>query len=168
MELTEPSSFSTADAALLSEGEADPYGTDHLSILWTPKDRHVLFWQDGELLAHAGYLLIEVEADGCRIPGVGLGSVMVKPSLRGQGTGSRLVQETTARMEAIGRPFALLFCRDVRLPFYERLGWRRVAPEVTVDQEQGLMIMPLLTCWFSFDQDCPPPSERLRLLGPPF
>lgn len=168
MEITEPSIFSAGEAALLSDGVADPYGTDHLAISWAPKNHHVLFSETGRLVAHAGYLLIEVEADGVRTPGVGLGSVMVQPSLRGQGIGARLVQETTSRMGTVGRPFALLFCRDIRLPFYERMGWRRVGAEVTVEQEHGLLTMPLLTCWFSFDQDCHPPIERLRVLGPPF
>jgi GNAT superfamily N-acetyltransferase len=168
MEVTEPPTFSAAEATLLSDGEANPYGTDGLAISWAHKDHHVVLSESGRLVAHAGFLLIEVEADGVRIPGVGLGSVMVQPSRREQGIGSRLVQETTARMGAIGRPFALLFCRDIRLPFYEQMGWGRVAPEVTVDQEQGPMIMPLLTCWFSFDQDCHPPRDQLRLLGPPF
>ncbi len=168
IEITEPSTFSAAEAALLSDGLSDPYGTDRLAISWAPKDHHVCFSEAGRLVAHAGYLLIDVEADGVRIPGVGLGSVMVHPSLRGQGIGARLVQETTDRMKMTGRPFALLFCREIRLPFYRRLGWRRVDPEVSVEQEHELMTMPLLTCWFSFEQDCIAPSNRLRVLGPPF
>ena len=168
MEVTEPPTFSAAEATLLSDGEADPYGTDDLAISWAHKDHHVVLSESGRLVAHAGFLLIEVEADGVRLPGVGLGSVMVQPSRREQGIGSRLVQETIARMGAIGRPFALLFCRDIRLPFYEQMGWRRVAPEVIVDQEQAPMIMPLLTCWFSFNQECHPPRDQLRVLGPPF
>jgi GNAT superfamily N-acetyltransferase len=168
IEITETSTFSAAEAAQLSDGESDPYGTNHLAISWAPKDHQVCFSEAGRLVAHAGYLLIDVEADGVRIPGVGLGSVMVHPSLRGQGIGARLVQETTDRMKMTGRPFALLFCREIRLPFYRRLGWRRVDPEVSVEQEHELMTMSLLTCWFSFEQDCIAPSNRLRVLGPPF
>jgi predicted N-acetyltransferase YhbS len=93
---------------------------------------------------------------------------MVHPSFRDEGVGSRLVRETIVSMRRIGSPFALLFCRDIRLPFYERMGWRRVNPEVTVDQEQGPLVMPLMTCWFSFDQQCDPPTGQLRVLGPPF
>lgn len=168
IEITETPCFSAAEAALLSDGESDPYGTNHLAISWAPKDHQVCFSEAGRLVAHAGYLLIDVEADGVRISGVGLGSVMVHPSLRGQGIGARLVQETTDRMEMTGRPFALLFCRDVRLPFYRRLGWRRVGAEVSVEQEHELITMPLLTCWFSFERGCIPPSSRLRVLGTPF
>ena len=168
IEITEPSTFSTAEAALLSDGVSDPYGTNRLAISWAPKDHHVCFSEAGRLVAHAGYLLIDVEADGVRIPGVGLGSVMVHPSLRGQGIGARLVHEATDRMKMTGRPFALLFCREIRLPFYRRLGWRRVGLDVGVEQEHELITMPLLTCWFSFERDCIAPSNRLRVLGPPF
>jgi predicted N-acetyltransferase YhbS len=168
MEITEPSTFSPAEEALLTDGMSDTYGTDRLAIAWAPKDHHVCFSEAGRVVAHAGYLLIDVEADGVRIPGVGLGSVMVHRSLRGQGIGTRLVQETTDRMKMTGRPFALLFCREIRLPFYRRLGWRHVAPEVSVEQNHELMTMPLLTCWFSFEQDCLAPSNRLEVLGPPF
>jgi GNAT superfamily N-acetyltransferase len=168
IEITEPSTFSAAQAELLSDGAPDPYGTNRLAISWAPKDHHVCFSEAGRLIAHAGYLLIDVEADGVRLPGVGLGSVMVHPSQRGQGIGARLVQETTARMKMSGRPFALLFCREIRLPFYQRLGWRRIDPEVSVEQDHERMTMPLLTCWFSFAQDCIAPSSRLEVLGPPF
>jgi GNAT superfamily N-acetyltransferase len=168
IEITEPSTFTAAEAALLSGGLSDPYGTDRLAISWAPKDHHVCFSEAGRLVAHAGYLLIDVEADGVRIPGVGLGSVMVHPSLRGQGIGARLVQETTDRMKMTERSFALLFCRDIRLPFYRRLGWCRVGAEVSVEQEHEPMMMPLLTCWFSFEPDCIAPSDRLRVLGPAF
>jgi GNAT superfamily N-acetyltransferase len=168
MDVVERSRFSDAEAALLSVGETDPYGTDHLAISWAPKDHHVLLSDEGQIVAHAGYLSIQVEADDVRMPGVGLGGVMVHASLRGQGIGTRLIQETMVRMGRIGNPFALLFCRDVRLPFYERMGWRQVLPGVTVDQEQSQMTMPLLTCWFSFDERYGPPTEHLRVLGPPF
>lgn len=168
MEIIEASDFSAEDAAALSDGEADPYETDHLAISWAPKDRHVLLFEDGQLVAHAGYLLIEVQADGMGIPGVGLGSVMVRRPMRGHGIGPRLVQETTSRMSAVGRSFALLFCRDVRLRFYERMGWQRVLTPVTVEQQEGPIVMPLFTCWFSFDEKCPPPTKHLQVVGPPF
>lgn len=168
IEITECPTFSDEEAALLSAGEPDPYGTDHLDISWAPKDHHVCFSEAGRLVAHAGYVLIDVDADGVQLSGVGLGGVMVHPSLRGQGVGARLVQETTDRMAMTGRPFALLFCREVRLPFYRRLGWHLVGPEVSVEQDQGQMTMPLLTCWFSLARDSAAPSHRLRVLGPPF
>jgi hypothetical protein len=67
-----------------------------------------------------------------------------------------------------GRPFALLFCRKIRLPFYRRLGWRRVGPEVSVEQEHELMTMPLLTCWFSFESGLHRPIESPWGTGPTF
>ncbi len=166
--MTEVSEFSLEDAATLAGGEADPYGTDHLAITWAPKDHHVVVVEDGRPIAHAGFLPIEVETDGTRLLGVGLGGVMVHPTLRGRGIGELLVRDTTARMGAMGRPFGLLFCRDVRLAFYERMGWRQVHGEVTVDQESGPIAMPLLTCWYSFAPDHDVPAGGLRVVGLPF
>jgi len=62
----------------------------------------------------------------------------------------------------------LLFCRDVLLAFYEQNGWRRVSTEVTVDQEQGTIVMPLSTCWLPLESGYVLPNEALRLYGLPF
>ncbi len=168
VDVTEVPEFSLQDAAVLADGVADPYGTDHLAIIWKPKDHHVVVTEDGRTIAHAGFLPIEVEADGTRLLGVGLGGVMVHRSLRGRGIGEFLVRETTTRMGSTGRPFGLLFCRDVRLPFYQRMGWRRVEGDVTVDQEGGPIVMPLETCWYSFTPDHEVPVAGLKVLGMPF
>ncbi len=168
MDIREVPEFSLEDAAALAGGEPDPYGTDHLAITWVPKDRHVVAADEGTTIGHAGFLPIEVEVDDRRMAGVGLGGVMVHPTARGRGIGELLVRETTARMGSTGRLFAMLFCRDVRLPFYERMGWRRVGGEVIVDQESGPMVMPLLTCWYPFTPDQAVPLAGLRLLGLPF
>jgi GNAT superfamily N-acetyltransferase len=167
MEFTEVPEFSLEDAAALAGGEPDPYGTDHLAIAWRPKDRHVVVTEEGRVIGHAGFLPIEVEADGGRLPGTGLGGVMIHPTSRGRGIGELLVRETTALMGASGRPFAMLFCRDVRLAFYERMGWQQVHGEVIVDQESGPLVMPLFTCWYPFATDREVPAA-VRVLGLPF
>jgi predicted N-acetyltransferase YhbS len=167
-EVMEIPTFSLEEAAALAGGETDPYGTDQLAITWQPKDRHVVVIEKGRTIGHAGFLPIEVEVGGTRVPGVGLGGVMVHPSVRGRGVGGSLVRETTARMGSTGRPFAMLFCRDVRLAFYERMGWERVDGDVIIDQESGPMVMPLLTCWYRFTPGQDLPAAGLRLLGLPF
>jgi predicted N-acetyltransferase YhbS len=168
MDFIEVEAFSPAEAMALADGEADPYGTANLDITWAPKDRHVVLVENGRVVAHAGFLPIEVEVASKRSAGVGLGSVMVHRALRGRHVGERLVEETTAHMRQMNRPFAMLFCRDVRLAFYERLGWRRISGEVTVDQDGGPVVMPLSSCWLSFEEGAPPPSGDLRVLGLPF
>jgi len=160
--------FSTEDAASLADGEADPYGTDQLGITWRPKDHHVVLVDSGRVVAHAAFLPIEVEMADERLAGAGLGSVMVHRAFRGRGVGQRLIKETTTHMRALNRSYGLLFCRDARLGFYERLGWRRVLGEVTVDQESGPIVMPLFTCWRSFDGGTPSLTDDLRLIGLPF
>jgi predicted N-acetyltransferase YhbS len=168
MEVREVAAFSPDDEAELTGGEADPYGTEHLEIAWQPKDRHVILADHGRLIAHAGFVPIEIETAGSRLDGLGLGGVMVARTHRGQGIDGHLVQETTDRMRATGRSFAMLFCRQARLAFYRRLGWEPVPGTVTVDQDEGPIVMPLLTCWLSLDGQQPPPAGDVRLLGAPF
>jgi GNAT superfamily N-acetyltransferase len=168
VDVTEVGEFSLEDAAALAGGEADPYGTERYGITWRPPDRHVVVSEDGQTIGHAGFLPIEVEVDGEHLSGVGLSSVMVHPAHRGRGIGENLVRETTARMESTGRPFAALFCRDVRLAFYGRMGWRQVEGEVVADQKSGPILMPLFMCWYPFSRDLGVPQSGVRVLGMPF
>jgi GNAT superfamily N-acetyltransferase len=168
VEVTEVPEFSQEDAAALAGGDADPYGTEHLAITWRPPDRHVVVTDDGATIGHAGFLLIEVEVDGVELRGVGLGGVMVHPDRRGRGIGENLVRETTSRMGSLRRSFGMLFCRDARLPFYERMGWRKVGGDVVADQVRGPIVMPLNACWYPFSSDLEVPSSGVRVLGLPF
>ncbi len=154
----------------LLDGETDPYDTDHLGITWDSKTRHLLLVDaDGRLIAHAGWSMVELESGRHGpISGVGLGGVLVHRDQRGHGVGALLIQEATNRMGKLDRPIGLLFCRPVRVPFYERNGWRRATNEVTVDQPGGLLVMPLEMCWFPFEPHASLPAGRLRLSGLPF
>jgi hypothetical protein len=64
-------------------------------------------------------------------------------------------------MRQLGRPIGLLFCKDGLVPFYERLGWRAIATEVTVDQPAGPVPMPLRTCWTTLSANPRLPSGPL-------
>jgi GNAT superfamily N-acetyltransferase len=167
MEVREVSTFSPEEAAQLEDGEEDPWGPP-LDITFQPQHRHVVLVDSDQVVGHAGFLPIEVETDGTRLAGIGLGGVMIHRRHRGQAMGGHLVEETTKRMRATGRPLAMLFCGEPRLAFYRRLGWQQLTGTVTVDQEAGAVVMPLLTCWLSFNDDGVPPTGDLRLLGLPF
>ena len=163
------SEFPARESLLLVDGEPDPYGTDHLGITWAGKDSHLVCVDDSGVIAHAGWSTVELETAGHgQISGVGLGSVLVHRERRGNGIGALLVGEATTRMEKVGRPIGLLFCRPVRVSFYERNGWRRAANEVTVDQPGGRLVMSLEMCWFPLEQHASLPGGPLRLTGLPF
>lgn len=54
----------------------------------------------------------------------GVQGVSVAPELRKTGLSTRLLDVALAESAALGYPFAVLFCREPLVPFYERNGWR--------------------------------------------
>ncbi len=161
--------LSEADSAALLDGEIDPYGADDLGITWAEKRHHLLLLDDdGRLVGHAGWIPVEMEAEDGPLSGVGLGGVLVHRDRRGGGIGTVLVSEAAERMRRLGRPFGFLFCRSVRVPFYERNGWHRTANQVVVDQPSGPLVMPLETCWTAFTPGASLPDSELRLRALPF
>ncbi len=161
--------LSEEESTALLDGEADPYSTDDLGITWAAKEHHLLALDNGLVVAHAGWLPVEFESEtGARLPGAGLGSVMVRHDRRGHGLGVTLIREAADGMRDLGRPFGFLFCRPVRLAFYQRNGWQGVTDEVVVDQPDGPLVMPLHTCWTALAPDAVLPPGRLRLASLPF
>ena len=54
----------------------------------------------------------------------GIQGVSVAPEFRKSGLSTRLLDVALAESTALGYPFAVLFCREPLVPFYERNGWR--------------------------------------------
>lgn len=54
----------------------------------------------------------------------GIQGVSVAPEFRKTGLSTRLLDVALAESTALGYPFAVLFCREPLVPFYERNGWR--------------------------------------------
>ena len=68
----------------------------------------------------------------------GLNNLVTLPAHRGHGFGSRLLRETEAQwFDSLGAEAGLLLCADALLPFYSRLGWRKVEARVTYAQPDG-------------------------------
>ncbi|MBQ2788955.1 MAG: GNAT family N-acetyltransferase [Thermoguttaceae bacterium] len=53
----------------------------------------------------------------------GVQGVSVAPDFRKTGLSTRLLDVALAESTALGYPFAVLFCREPLVPFYERNGW---------------------------------------------
>ncbi len=161
--------FGPDDYAEIVDGEPDPFGTDGLGITWRSKTGHIGLRDGGRLIGHAGWVPTEVEpASGPSVRILGLGSVMVHRDRRGNGVGGRLVRGAMDRMGRAGEPIAMLFCRDVRLPFYQRLGWLPVHRSVTADQPTGTVAIPLVTCWTPLENGAELPDADLHVVGMPF
>jgi predicted N-acetyltransferase YhbS len=138
------------------------------TLVWRDKTGHVGVVADGRLIAHAGWLLVELRIDERPLRAVGLGAVLVNRTWRGRGLGTAVVQAAQERMRQMGRPIGLLFCRQGLVPFYETFGWHPVADDVIVDQPDGPVTMPLRTCWLPLQDDAHLPGGRVVVDGFPF
>ncbi|HBK47291.1 MAG TPA: GNAT family N-acetyltransferase [Xanthomonadaceae bacterium] len=56
-----------------------------------------------------------------------LASLLVRPQARSQGLGAQLVAHCVAMAARLGVAELFLYCVEARVPFYQRLGWRRHA-----------------------------------------
>ncbi len=169
VEVIDRPEYGPDDVAQVTGGDSDPFGTDHLGIVWREKSDHVALVDDGRLIGCAGWVVTEVcVAGGPDVEVFGLGGVIVHAAHRGRGIGAQLVDGAMRRMRSGGGSLAMLFCRPERLAFYGRLGWVPIEDEVTVEQPGGLIVMPLRTCWTPLVAGGVLPEGSLRLKGLPF
>lgn len=169
MELVELGRLSGAQQAELEGDEPHPWGLTGEGLEWRPKDHHVgLRDADGALVAVAGWLITEVEAQGRRIPVVGIGGVIVAARCRGQGLGRRVIAEVIARAQRLGPEIALLFCAPARVSLYERRGFVRVSDPVVVGQAGGRLKIPMETMWRPLREAAALPAGPLNIAGLPF
>jgi predicted N-acetyltransferase YhbS len=169
MRLIDLPDFGLHDEAQIVDGEADPYGTDHLGIVWREKSGHVGLTEGDRLIGHAAWVPIQVQGTTGQIVDVlGLGGVMVHRDFRGKGAGRQVVLGAMKRMVELGGPIGMLFCRSQRLSFYERIGWFQIDTAVTADQPTGTITMPLVTCWTPLVEGALPPATNLHIEGLPF
>ncbi len=169
MELMDLPDFGPDDYQQIVGDEPDPYGTDHLGISWREKSDHLGLRDEGQLIAHAGWVAVDIRPEsGATFEALGLGGVIVHRDRRGAGVGRQLVTGAMAKMQERTVATGMLFCRTERLPFYRRLGWRPIEAEVTVEQPGGVIVMPLRTCWIPLSEGAEMPPGDLRVVGLPF
>ncbi|HXA30633.1 MAG TPA: GNAT family N-acetyltransferase [Acidimicrobiales bacterium] len=169
MKLIDLPDFGLDDEAQIVDGEADPYGTDHLGIVWRDKSGHVGLTEEDRLIGHAAWVPIQVQGTTGQVVDVlGLGGVMVHRHFRGKGAGRQVVLAAMKRMVEHGGSIGMLFCGSPRLSFYERIGWFQFDKTVTADQPTGLITMPLVTCWTPLVEGASLPATNLHIQGLPF
>ena len=170
MDLVELDHLTERDWTDLIEGEHEPFGPVGAGLTWRPKDRHVgLRAPDGRLVAVAGAVVAALEIDHeQRLEVVGIGSVIVSRSLRGQGLMSRLVEPLRVLAEAMGPDRAMLFCRSGLVELYRRLGFAEIAAAVWADQPLGRIEMPLVAMWQALRTGAEWPPGRIDVCGLPF
>ncbi|MGH9097440.1 MAG: GNAT family N-acetyltransferase [Acidimicrobiales bacterium] len=169
MELIDLPDFGPDDFAKIVDGEADPFATADLDIVWREKTGHVGLTLEGRLIGHAGWVAVEVESTaGQSTEVLGLGGVMLHRDFRGKGAGRQVVLGAMARMAELGGSIGMLFCLPARLRFYQAMGWFQIDQAVTADQPTGSILMPMATCWTPLVEGARLPATDLHVQGLPF
>jgi len=122
----------------------DIFVANHLKLRWKPKDLHIFVDVDGRPVTHVGLLQHTVTAGSQPVRVCGVGGVVTVPDAHGKGYASHAMRHAASMMhEELAADFGLLFCRDPLVPFYERLGWRKVQETVEIEQPAGAIHSPM-------------------------
>lgn len=156
----------TEQAEILGEG-ADPFGVADTGLAWLPKKEHFGITLEGRLVAHTGLLRIPVSVGGAGIEAVGVGGVAVSADVRGRGLARLVMAAALDHARTMGPRHGLLFCRPPLVALYRRLGWRVLEGDVSVEQPEGPVIMPLCTMWTPLHDGADWPAGAVRLLSYP-
>ena len=105
---------------------------------WAKPQWSVLLWDGEELVSRVGLLVRDAFHDNAPKRIGGIGGVATHPSMQGKGLASKGMREAEKHFhEELNVDYALLFCRDHLVPFYEKLGWRPFEGKVLVEQPDG-------------------------------
>jgi predicted N-acetyltransferase YhbS len=158
--------LSREERQALGGGEEDPFGVGSLVLSWRDKELHLFAEIDGRPVAHVGLLAQEVEVGGHPVAVAGVGGVITVPEHRGEGLARRLLREASPLMtRTLGAQFGFLFCFPRLVPFYEKIGWRRLEPPVLIEQAGGEIAAPTEVMVLRLgSRDWPPGAVRTRSL----
>lgn len=82
-----------------------------------------------------------VTVDGVATRVAGLNNMVTMPGYRGRGAASALLRQTQPLwFEELHAECGLLLCAGALVPFYSRLGWRKVSGRVVYSQPDGVRI----------------------------
>lgn len=124
----------------IAEGEFGEY-TLVRETTWAQPDWCYRAFDGAELAVFHNVVLRTVRVDGAEVRAAGLNNMITLPAFRGRGAATRLLSETQPRwFQELGAEIGLLLCADALMPFYARLGWRKLDARVTYDQPAGCRI----------------------------
>lgn len=121
-------------------------------IIWAQAQRRVLLYVNNEVRAVAGIHERGVLCDSQKIRVAGIGGVMTEPEFQGQGYGKQVMLHLMELLRTEANcVFALLFCEDHNVAFYDRLGWALFEGDLVVEQHgvtgpfafRNTMVLPL-------------------------
>ena len=170
MQLVEFGALSVREWIDLTGREREAFGAQSAGVVWHAKERHVgLREPGGRLAAVAGATTADVEVDGAgAFPVVGLGGLIIRKDLRGQGLMPALMDALARLAESMGPDRAMIFCESHLIELYQRRGYSLIPDPVWVDQPDGRIEMPVAALWRPLRPAPPWPSGRVDLRTLPF
>lgn len=138
--------YSAADRNDLAGGENDPSQTRVYQLQWRPTEKHVLVVAGGKTVCHVGLVGQTVEVGGNPVSIAGIGGVLARRECRGRGYCRIAIEAAEAfALSQMAVNFMLLFCRPALRSFYEHLGWADVPSPVWAEQNQGNVLLPIVS-----------------------
>ncbi len=117
------------------------FGTAGLDITYRTKEglvRFLLYAGADEPVSHAAVLRHHARANGSAVLIGGIGGVVTVPEAQRRGYAAMVVRHAiNVLRDRWAVDFALLFCVDRMVDYYQRLGFREVRCEVLIDQPAG-------------------------------
>lgn len=102
---------------------------------WATPDLTFMAMDGGHVAAYYNLVDRVVRIDGTPVRVAGLNNLVTMPAHRGRGVASALLRDTQPRwFDELGAECGMLLCADALLPFYGRLGWRKVPGAVMYAQ----------------------------------
>ncbi len=124
--------------------EPDIFEIDAYGLAWRDQDWHFVGYVNGEPVCHAGTITHTVTVGGRPVRVGGFGAVVTLPPARGKGYARRTLRTAIDFLrDDLKVAFCLLFCIDRMVPFYEKMGWKKVPDTVIVEQPQGKIPYPM-------------------------
>ncbi|HYE15101.1 MAG TPA: GNAT family N-acetyltransferase [Pyrinomonadaceae bacterium] len=153
----------------LFEWGEDIFGVRDKQFRWRPKDWHFLVEADGRVTTHVGVIKHTVRAGGREVTVGGIGGVVTVPEAQGNGLAQRAMRHAAEFMcDELQVEFGMLFCEDRLVPFYARLGWRKVEDEVEFEQEAGPVVSPFNVMVLPCGEGREWPAGRVEIGGLPW
>jgi aminoglycoside 2'-N-acetyltransferase I len=138
-------------------------------IQWAHADLRVLIdAPEGGLASHVGIYFRTIDWNGRKVHIGGIGGVMTREDCRRRGYATLAVDaavQTLRANEAV--KFALLFCEDHNIAFYQARGWHPFTGEIHCKQPSGRIRFDLMTPMV-FDIGRAPRQGTLDLCGLPW
>ena len=105
--------------------------------IWTQEDYRLLVRVDNRILAHIAIIERTCLVNNQPVKVGGVGGVGTHPEWRSRGLASLAMRKTADFLKnQLKVEYGVLFCANEMVPYYQRLGWRRIDAPVTFEHHR--------------------------------